>query len=156
MTTNSLAWFIGPCSCLSSCLDYWEDDLFLQAFSRNLILSPQLYGSPWFLRDDEFPKLARLFNLHRRYREILTKGMVLPEENYGPHAVSRGNGTTRLVTLRNLGWEPVTRTVALDGTIGLDGSGVKQKLRSPGFFHHDADLGENLDRGAVDVAYLFL
>lgn len=32
--------------CLSSALDYWEDDLYLQAFSRNLILAPELYGSP--------------------------------------------------------------------------------------------------------------
>ena len=33
--------------CLSSCLDYWEDDLVLQAFNRNLILAPQIYGNPW-------------------------------------------------------------------------------------------------------------
>jgi hypothetical protein len=77
--------------CLSSCLDYWQDDLILQAFNRSMILAPQLYGSPWFLRDDEFPQLARIFNLHRKYRNILVKGIVLPEETYGPHAVSRGN-----------------------------------------------------------------
>jgi hypothetical protein len=53
--------------CLSSCLDYWEDDLVLQAFNRALILAPEIYGNPWLLRDEEFPKLARLFNLHRRY-----------------------------------------------------------------------------------------
>jgi hypothetical protein len=105
--------------CLSSCLDYWEDDLILQAFNRSMILAPQLYGSPWFLRDDEFPKLARIFNLHRKYRDILTKGMILPEEKYGKHAVSRGDGKTRLVTLRNLTWEPITYTVALDESIGL-------------------------------------
>lgn len=106
--------------CLSSCLDYWEDDLVLQAFNRSMILAPQLYGSPWFLRDDEYPKLARIFNLHRRYRHILTKGMVLPEQAYGPHAVSRGDGKTRLITLRNLTWEPVQRTVSLDASIGLN------------------------------------
>ena len=43
--------------CFSSCLDYWEDDLVMQAFCRNLIPAPELHGSPWFLRDDEFPKL---------------------------------------------------------------------------------------------------
>lgn len=32
--------------CISSCLNYWEDDLILQAFNRNLILAPQLYGNP--------------------------------------------------------------------------------------------------------------
>ncbi len=76
--------------CLSSCLDYWEDDLVLQAFNRSLILAPQLYGNPWLLRDDEFPKLARIFNLHRKYRDILVNGLVLPEDIFGPYSVSRG------------------------------------------------------------------
>jgi hypothetical protein len=105
--------------CLSSCLDYWEDDLILQAFNRCLILAPELYGNPWFLRDDEFPKLARIFNLHQRYRDIMVKGMVLDEQRYGRLAVARGNGATRLVSLRNLGWEPVVRRLKLDASIGL-------------------------------------
>ncbi len=108
--------------CLSSGLDRWEDELVLQAFNRALILSPQIYGNPWLLRDDEFPRLARIFNLHRKYRELLIQGMVLPEEIFGPAAVSRGNGSTRLITLRNLNWEPVTYGVPLDGTIGLEAS----------------------------------
>ncbi|MEN8222707.1 MAG: hypothetical protein ABFR36_05565, partial [Acidobacteriota bacterium] len=98
--------------CLSSCLDNWDDDLILQAFNRNLILSPQIYGSPWLLRDDEFPKLARIYNLHRKYRKILVTGKILPEAEYGPYAVSRGNGTTRLITLRNLSWYPVKYNVS--------------------------------------------
>ena len=32
--------------CISSCIDYWDDDLILQAFNRNLILAPQIYGNP--------------------------------------------------------------------------------------------------------------
>ncbi|HEX3134873.1 MAG TPA: discoidin domain-containing protein [Planctomycetota bacterium] len=106
--------------CLSSCLDHWDDDLVLQAFNRGLILAPEIYGSPWFLRDDEFAKLARIFNLHRRYRDILVDGMELPEDHFGPHAVSRGNATTRLITLRNLTWEPVRYTIPLDGAVGLE------------------------------------
>jgi len=130
--------------CLSSCLDFWQDDLVLQAFNRSMILSPELYGSPWFLRDDEFPQLARIFNLHRRYREILIKGIVLPEESYGPHAVSRGDGKTRLVTLRNLTWEPVTRKVALDASIGLEGTkGREVRLLHP----YEEILGKDLDAG---------
>jgi len=105
--------------CISSSLDYWEDDLILQAFNRNLILAPQLYGNPWFLRDDEFPKLARIFNLARQYRDILVDGMVLPKESYGEKAVSRGDESTRLLTLRNLTWEPVVCKVKLDEEIGL-------------------------------------
>jgi len=109
--------------CISSCLDYWDDDLILQAFNRNLILAPQLYGNPWFLRDDEYPKLARLFNLARKYRDILVDGMVLPEASYGKKAVSRGDESTRLLTLRNLTWEPIVCKVKLDEEIGLSAGG---------------------------------
>ncbi|MGV8096210.1 MAG: hypothetical protein AB2L24_30520 [Mangrovibacterium sp.] len=107
--------------CLSSYLDYWEDDLILQAFNRNLVLAPEIYGNPWLLRDDEYPLLARIFNLHRKYRDILVDGMVLPEDQYGLNAVSRGDDQTRLVTLRNLTWEPVTYSIKLDSSIGLKG-----------------------------------
>ncbi|WP_144059608.1 hypothetical protein [Rhodopirellula sallentina] len=117
--------------CISSCLDYWDDDLILQAFNRSMILAPEIYGSPWFLRDDEYPKLARIFNLHRRYRDILVNGMVLPEDKYGPHAVSRGDEQTRLITLRNLTWEPVTYEIALDESVGL----VGEEPREVRLFH---------------------
>ena len=118
--------------CISSCLDYWEDDLVLQAFNRNLLLAPQLYGNPWFLRDDEYPKLARIFNLARKYRDILVDGMVLPEDSYGEKAVSRGDGSTRLLTLRNLGWDPVFCKVRLDEEIGLsDGTVVELRQYHP-------------------------
>ncbi len=105
--------------CLSSSLDYWEDSLIQQAFNRALILAPEIYGSPWLLRDDEFPRLARIYNLHRRYRDILVNGMVLPEQTYGKDAVSRGDGKTRFLSLRNLTWERISITVKLDETIGL-------------------------------------
>jgi hypothetical protein len=114
--------------CLSSCLDYWEDDLILQAFNRNLILAPQIYGNPWFLRDDEYPRLAGIFNLARKYKEILVNGIILPAEKYGEKAVSRGDDRTRLITLRNLSWEPVIRTIKLDEEIGL-GKGSLVELR---------------------------
>ncbi len=115
--------------CLSSCLDFWEDDLVLQAFNRCLPLTPSIYGNPWLLRDDEFPKLARLFNLHRRYRDILVKGIVLPEDRYGPSAVSRGDGATRFITLRNLTWNPITYSIRLDETIGLESGGTIEVRR---------------------------
>jgi hypothetical protein len=106
--------------CLSSCLDYWEDELILQAFGRCLILAPQIYANPWFLRDDEYPKLARIYNLHRKYRDILVTGKTLPENDYGPKAIARGDKRTRFITLRNLTWDPVKYTVKLDTTIGLE------------------------------------
>ena len=137
--------------CLSSCLDYWEDDLILQAFNRSLILAPQLYGNPWLLRDDEFPKLARIFNLHRRYRDILVKGMVLPEKDFGPSAVSRGDGGTRLITLRNLTWEPVTYTIPVDGSVGLEEGEEPVHVRQ---FHPFERILGDYDRGdsfSVDI-----
>jgi len=105
--------------CLSSCLDYWEDDLILQAFNRALLLSPQLYGNPWFLRDDEYSKLARIFNLARKYGPIMVDGLVLPEEKYGEKAVSRGNSDTRLISLRNLSWENKKANMTIGEEIGL-------------------------------------
>jgi len=105
--------------CISSCIDHYDDDMILQAFGRNLILAPQVYGNPWLLRDDEFPKFARIYNLARRYKEILIHASALPEATYGPNAVSRGDDKTRLITLRNLTWEPVTYKVSLGEEIGL-------------------------------------
>ena len=105
--------------CLSSALDFWDDELVLQAFNRSLILAPEIYGNPWLLRDDEYPKLARIFNLHRKYNNILVNGIELPEKQYGPHAVSRGDDQTRALTLRNLNWNPVAYSIELDKEIGL-------------------------------------
>lgn len=107
--------------CISSCLDYWEDDLILQAFNRNLILAPEIYGSPWLLRDEEFSTLARIYNLHKKYNDILVEGIVLPE-SYGIHAVSRGDDNTRLLTLRNLSWEPEKINIKLTKEIGINGN----------------------------------
>lgn len=134
--------------CLSSCLDYWEDDLVLHAFNRCLILAPELYGNPWLLRDDEYPRLARVFNLHRRYREILVDGIELPEAQYGALAVSRGNSVTRLITLRNLSWNPTHIKVDLDETIGLESRAERVHVRR--FHPHervfgDFDFGSSID-----------
>ena len=115
--------------CFSSCLDAWDDDLILQAFCRNLILAPEIYGSPQFLRDDEFPYLAYIFNLHRDYRDILVNGIELPEIQYGEHSVSRGDENTRFITLRNLSWETRNFKITLDGSIGLKDNGRKVKAR---------------------------
>jgi hypothetical protein len=137
--------------CLSSCLDFWEDDLILQTFNRNLILSPQLYGNPWLLRDEEYPRLARIFNLHRKYRAILIEGKVLPESKCGPSAVSRGNASTRLITLRNLTWQPVTYRLNLDASIGLTATGTIHCRR---LFPGERMIGEfkNGDPVSIEVS----
>jgi hypothetical protein len=105
--------------CISSCVDFWEDSLIQQAFNRGLILAPEIYGSPWLLRDDEFPRLARIYNLHHRYRTILTQGQILSKDTYGDDAISRGDEKTRFLSLRNLTWEIKMLPVTLNDSIGL-------------------------------------
>lgn len=104
--------------CLSSSLDFFEDDLVYQAFNRSLILAPEIYGNPWFLRDDELSKLARLYNIHRRHRKILVDGM-LPASDLGDNAVIRGDGKRRFLATGNAQWSVRTIKIALDTTIGL-------------------------------------
>ncbi|KAA6300379.1 MAG: hypothetical protein EZS26_003477 [Candidatus Ordinivivax streblomastigis] len=137
--------------CLSSCLDYWEDDLILQAFNRNLILAPEIYGNPWLLRDDEYPYLAYIFNLHKQYNDILVNGIVLPESQYGPNAVSRGDGTTRFITLRNLTWEPKKYVISIDKTIGLTAKGKATVLLYHPYVY---DFGSHVTGSTVEVEVL--
>jgi hypothetical protein len=54
--------------------------------------------------------------------------MVLPEEHYGEKSVSRGDDGTRLLTLRNLTWEPIMCRIKLDEEIGLS-AGTDVELR---------------------------
>jgi hypothetical protein len=137
--------------CISSCLDYWEDDLILQAFNRNLILAPEIYGNPWLLRDDEYAYLAFIFNLHKQYNDLLVNGIVLPEAQYGLNAVSRGDESTRLITLRNLSWEPKKYVIHLDKEIGLTAKGkAKVRLYHP-YIH---DLGSYPTGSKIEVEVL--
>ena len=135
--------------CISSCLDYWEDDLVLQAFGRDLILSPEIYGNPWFLRDDEYPYLAFLFNLHRDYNQILVNGKRLPEQQYGPEALTRGDGKTQFLTLRNLTWNPVTYKISLNNETGLKKTGKPVKVRQ--YHPYVYDLGSYRYGSTVEV-----
>lgn len=137
--------------CLSSCLDYWEDDLILQAFGRELIIAPQIYANPWLLRDDEYPMLAFIYNLHREYRDILVNALRLPEEQYGPEALSRGDGDTRFLTLRNLTWEPVKYTINLDSSAGLEPA-AKVKVRQ--YHPYIYDLGSHKYGSTIEVEVL--
>jgi len=115
--------------CFSSALEAWDDDLILQAFNRNLILSPEIYGNPFLLNDDAIARLARIYNIHRLYNDILVSGINLQEEQYGKFAVSRGDRSTRLITLRNLSWLPVQVPVKLDESIGLSEQGDVEVLQ---------------------------
>ncbi len=110
--------------CLSSSLDYFEDELIYQAFGRCLITAPEIYGNPWFLKDYELPRLAYIYRLHAKYSDILVNGMILPPE-YGANAVSRGDDRVRFICTGNSSWEKMTVSVSLD-KIGLS---VNEKVR---------------------------
>jgi hypothetical protein len=132
-------------------MDNWEDDLILQAFNRNLILSPQIYGNPWLLRDDEYSYLAYIFNLHRDYNAMLVNGIQLSEAQYGAKAVSRGDAATRWITLRNISWEPRKYTITLNDEIGLTKKGTaKVRLYHPYIY----DMGTHAYGSTVEVEVL--
>jgi hypothetical protein len=95
--------------------------------------------------------LAFIFNLHKQYNAILVNGIVLPEAQYGPNAVSRGDETTRLITLRNLSWEPKKYVINLDKEIGLTAKGkAKVRLYHP-YIH---DLGTYPTGSKIEVEVL--
>lgn len=109
--------------CISSFVAYFEDDLIYQAFGRCMILAPEMYGNPWLMRDSEYAKLARVYNLHRAVAPILVDGVALPD-TYGHTPVSRGNGNHRFITTGNNSWNVRKVALKLDGEIGLEaGSG---------------------------------
>ncbi len=136
--------------CISSCIDYWEDDLILQAFNRNMILAPEIYGNPWLMRDDEYSYLAYIFNLHRDYRDILAKSVKrMPEAQYGPEAITRGDGATQFLTLRNLTWNETTYHVSLNDEVGLANSGKPVQVR---LYHpYIEDYGKHSYGSSIDV-----
>ncbi len=104
--------------CISSCIDYFEDELIYQAFNRSLILAPETYGNPWLMRDDELPKFARVYNLHRRNAEILVNGKLLPE-SYGENACVRGSDTKRFISTGNNSWEKKTIKISIGEETGI-------------------------------------
>ena len=107
--------------CISSACSFFEDGLILQAFARCLILAPEIYGNPWLLRDDEQARLAKIYNLHAKYRDILVDGFALPEDHYTKNSASRGDSTTRLLTFANPTWEARKVVLNINGEIGLWG-----------------------------------
>lgn len=68
---------------------------------------------------DESHVLARIDNLQEKYSRLFTKGLALPEDDYGPNAVSRGDSTTRFITLQNLTWQKRKCRIWLNQSIGL-------------------------------------
>lgn len=105
--------------CISSQNEYFEDELIIQAFGRNLILAPEIYGNPWLLRDFEQAHLARIFNLHRRWNDILVDGFELTGDTYPKHTVVRGSADRRFIAAGSMEWNEKTMQVPLNDSIGL-------------------------------------
>lgn len=105
--------------CISSCIDFFEDELIYQAFGRSLIIAPEVYGNPWLMNDAEQGHMAHIYNLHRRLRDVLVDGIVLPKEKYGAYAVARGSDDVRVLNFGNATWAPVKVEISLNEEIGL-------------------------------------
>jgi len=100
--------------CFNSCLEKWEDDLVTQAFGRASVLSPEMYGTFFFLGDADFPRLARLIQLHKQLEPMLRTSYPLPGGD-----IAHADGASSLVLLRNMSWAPAVKTISLDASIGL-------------------------------------
>jgi len=100
--------------CFNSCLEKWEDDLVTQAFGRASVLSPEMYGTFFFLGDADYPRLARLIQLHKQLEPLLKASFPLPGGD-----IAHGDGQSSLVLVRNMSWEPAVKTIPLDASIGL-------------------------------------
>ena len=136
--------------CISSCIDYFEDELIYQAFNRSLILAPETYGNPWLMRDDELAEFARVYNLHKRNAPILVNGMLLPE-GYGENACSRGTATKRFISTGNNSWETKTITVAIG-----EETGIKTDKKIEVNIHHpyEKHLGEFSVGDTVEITLM--
>jgi hypothetical protein len=100
--------------CFNSCLEKWEDDLVAQAFGRASVLSPEMYGTFFFLGDEDYPRLARLIRLHKQLEPLLKTAYPLPGGD-----IAHADGASSLVLVRNMTWEPAVKTIRLDASIGL-------------------------------------
>jgi hypothetical protein len=100
--------------CFNSCLEKWEDDLVAQAFGRASVLSPEMYGTFFFLGDEDYPRLARLIQLHKRLETLLKTAYPLPGGD-----IAHADGASSVVLVRNMTWEPAVKTIPLDASIGL-------------------------------------
>ena len=100
--------------CFNSCLEKWDDDLVAQAFGRASVLSPEMYGTFFFLGDADYPRLARLIQLHKQLEPLLKAAFPLPGGD-----IAHADGASSLVLVRNMSWEPAVKTIPLDASIGL-------------------------------------
>ncbi len=101
--------------CFNSLLERWDDDLVTQAFGRASVISPEMYGTFFFLRDWDWPRFARLLHLHKATRDILRGDTRL----LAGGDISHSNGRSAVLVIRNMNWDPLTKTIPLDTGLGL-------------------------------------
>ncbi len=115
--------------CFNTCLEKWEDDLVAQAFGRASVLSPEMYGTFFFLGDEDYPRLARLIQLHKQLESLLKTAYPLPGGD-----IAHAAGASSLVLVRNMTWEPALKSIPLDASIGLaaaPGTALTVRQRHP-------------------------
>jgi len=101
--------------CFNSLLERWDDDLVTQAFGRASVISPEMYGAFFFLADHEWPRFARLLQLHKEMQDILRGDSRLLADGDMAHS----NGHSAVLVVRNMNWDHATKTIPLDTRLGL-------------------------------------
>ena len=101
--------------CFNTNIEKWEDEFITQAFGRASVISPEMYGTFFFLRDKDYPKISRLIQLHKQSQGIFKKIYHLRDGD-----IAHSNGKSSLIVLRNMTWDAATKTIVLDKTIGLN------------------------------------
>jgi hypothetical protein len=132
--------------CFNTNIEKWEDEFITQAFGRASVISPEMYGTFFFLRDKDYPKLARLIQFHKQSQDILKKIYHLEEGD-----IAHSNGKSSLIVLRNMTWERATKTIPLDKRIGLNisnGTSITIRQRHP-FEYTYSGQGEDYRAGSV-------
>ncbi len=130
--------------CFNSCVERWADDFVVQAFGRASVISPEMYGTFFFLKDDDYPWLARLIQLHKQSHEILKTSFLLEDGD-----IAHSDGTSAMLVLRNMTWEKIEKFVFLDNRIGLNipkGTPLVLRQRYP-YERHLSRNGENYKAG---------
>ncbi|MEE9516701.1 MAG: hypothetical protein V3V52_06335 [Candidatus Adiutricales bacterium] len=130
--------------CFNSSVERWADDFVIQAFGRASVISPEMYGTFFFLRDDDYPRLARLIQLHKQSHEILKTSFLLEDGD-----IAHSSEVSVLLVLRNMTWDKIEKSVFLDNRIGLSiqkGTPLVLRQRYP-FERHLSKNGENFTAG---------
>lgn len=114
--------------CLSGERTGWADEFVIQAFGRALMLSPEVYGTLFLLRDEDYPAFGRLMRLAESFRPVLRHTVFDRNRNTFIHS----DGERALLCIINDSWERTSRSFAVHEDLGLSADTEAWEIR----IHH--------------------